>query len=292
MTSRSVLTVTESVEQSEGEGTIIKRCLGEDVSDTVDPFLMLDEFIVNPPTGFPDHPHRGFELVSYILQGTGQHEDFMGHKGKLKTGDVQWLTAGRGIIHCEWSHGEEKARGLQLWINLAKKEKMQEPSIQEMVAENIPVSSKEGIEVKVIAGEAFGVKSKIRTRTPTLYLHFTMSEGTTLNHPIPQGWNSFVHVLSGKALFGPENKEKLVKSTQTAILSSEGECVKVQNQWSDPCSFILLAGQPLNEPVAQQGPFVMNTEEELFQAMDDYKSCTNGFERGRSWQSSFLQSSS
>lgn len=292
MASRSILTVSESVEQSEGEGTIIKRCMGEDVTDTVDPFLMLDEFIVNPPTGFPDHPHRGFELVSYILQGTGQHEDFMGHKGKLKTGDVQWLTAGRGIIHCEWSHGEEKAHGLQLWINLAKKEKMQEPSIQEIVAENIPVSSKEGIEVKVIAGEAFGVKSKIRTRTPTLYLHFTMNEGTTLNHPIPQGWNSFVHVLSGKALFGPEIKEKLVKSTQTAILSSEGECVKVQNQWSDPCSFILLAGQPLNEPVAQQGPFVMNTEEELFQAMDDYKSCTNGFERGRSWQSSFIQSSS
>ncbi|XP_062588476.1 pirin-like [Saccostrea cucullata] len=294
MTSRSVRKVTESVEQSEGEGdgTTIKRCLGDDVSDIVDPFLMLDEFTVNPPTGFPDHPHRGFELVSYILKGTGQHEDFMGNKGKLKTGDVQWLTAGRGIVHCEWSYGEEKAHGLQLWINLAKDQKMQEPSCQEMLAEDIPRTSKEGIEVKVIAGEAFGIKSTIRTRTPTLYLHFTMNEGTTLNQPIPKGWNAFVHVLSGKALFGPESKEKLVIPTQTAILNAKGDCVIAQNQGSDPCSFILLAGQPLNEPVAQQGPFVMNTEEELHQALEDYKSCINGFERANSWQSNFQQSNS
>lgn len=289
MTSKTVTQCVPSVETDEGDGAIVRRSIGRPELKHLDPILMLDEFKVKPPAGFPDHPHRGFETVSYVLKGTGQHEDFCGHKGALNSGDVQWMTAGRGIVHCEMPQGTDEAHGLQLWVNLAKKDKMIDPAYQEMLDKDIPRSAKDGTTIKVIAGEAFGEKSPVYTRTPTMYLDFKMKKGSCVKQPIPAGWNSFVYVLSGSAQFGnPDNPIK-GDSYDTLVLSKDGEHIQVSNEESDMCHFVLIGGQPLNEPIAQYGPFVMNTEEEIKQALLDYELGQNGFENAKTWKSEYLK---
>ncbi|XP_063414745.1 pirin-like isoform X2 [Mytilus trossulus] len=250
---------------------------------------MLDEFKVKPPAGFPDHPHRGFETVSYVLKGTGQHEDFCGHKGALNSGDVQWMTCGRGIVHCEMPQGTDEAHGLQLWVNLAKKNKMIEPAYQELLDKDIPRSTENGTTIKVIAGKAFGKTSPMYTRTPTMYLDFKMQKGSSVDQPIPTGWNSFIYVLSGSAHFGNSDKPTPGKPYDTLVLSEEGDFIHISNLESDTCHFVLIGGQPLNEPVAQYGPFVMNTDEEIEQALLDYKLGQNGFENAKTWKSEYLK---
>lgn len=287
MASKTVVQTVASVEHDEGEGAVVRRSIGMPELKHLDPFLMLDEFKVKPPAGFPDHPHRGFETVSYILQGTGQHEDFCGNKGSLTSGDVQWMTAGKGIVHCEMPQGTEEAHGLQLWVNLAKKDKMIDPAYQELLDNDIPRSNKDGVTVKVIAGETSGVKSSIYTRTPTMYLDFQMKKGSSFDQPIPAGWNSFVYVLSGSAQFGGTDKPTVAKPYDTLVLSEEGDAIHIFNPESDTCHFVLIGGLPLNEPIAQYGPFVMNTEEEIQQALLDYKMGQNGFENAKTWKSEY-----
>lgn len=284
--SRTVDKKILSKEQDEGVGARVRRSIGRPELRQFDPFLMLDEFKAGKPAGFPDHPHRGFETVSYMLDGSFRHEDFCGHKGIINSGDLQWMTAGRGIVHCEMPNGEGISHGLQLWVNLKKEDKMVEPKYQELLAKDIPSATKDGVTVKVIAGEAFGIKSKIYTRTPTYYLDFKMQKGTQLSQPIPEGWNSFVYILEGKALFGPKGNQQEGEPHYTITLKQDGNCLQVENKDSDLCHFVLLAGQPLNEPVVQHGPFVMNTQEEIRQAMQDYQMGRNGFEKARTWSSS------
>jgi len=269
-------------EQAEGVGARVRRSIGGEVAN-FDPFLLLDEARVKAPAGFPDHPHRGFETVSYLLEGSFFHEDSKGNSGLLEPGDLQWMTAGRGIVHSEKPHGNDLTRGLQLWVNLKKSDKMVEPAYQELKDKNIPRAKAPGVEVKVIAGESLGIKSGVRTRTPTLYLDFKMDPHSTFIQDTPEDWNCFAYVLDGKLQIGGDenNAGKLVQSSYTAILS-KGKQVKLQTV-EDGARFVLIGGQPLNEPVIQHGPFVMNTREEIYQAIRDFQTGSNGFENGVQW---------
>lgn len=275
-----------SVEQSEGAGARVRRSIGRPELRNFDPFLMLDEFSARggDGAGFPDHPHRGFETVSYLLEGRFQHEDFAGHKGTLSPGDLQWMTAGRGIIHAEMPllAPGERVRGLQLWVNLAAKNKMVPPRYQELKAEEVPHVTRDGVTAIVIAGEAFDVHSPVKTLTPVYYLHFKMQPHSRLEQKIPAEMSSFMYILEGSAEVGETNTHVDAHYTVTLTPGGDGVVVRTTEQ---ACDFVLLAGTPLKEPVVQHGPFVMNTREEIMQAFHDYQTNSNGFEAAREWES-------
>jgi len=294
MSTRFVEKKILSIEQSEGVGARVRRSIGTRQVRNFDPFLMLDEFRGTAPAGFPDHPHRGFETVSYMLKGAFEHEDFTGRRGIINTGDLQWMTAGRGIVHCEMpAKNAGECHGLQLWVNLAKKFKGVEPNYQELLDKDIPrTSTPDGlVQVKIIAGESMSIKSPVYTRTPTMYLDFTLKPNSPVfTQPIPDGWNAFVYVLTGQGEFG--SKKLISDAHHTLILSSNGHGLDFRNPSNNTdCRFVLIAGEPLNEPVVQHGPFVMNTNEEIQQAIEDYQYCKNGFENARQWQSKGIERS-
>ncbi|XP_053400263.1 pirin-like isoform X2 [Mercenaria mercenaria] len=286
--SRVIESIVESREQDEGMGARVRRSIGNMQLRNLDPFLLLDEFKVKKPAGFPDHPHRGFETVTYMIEGSFRHEDFCGHKGVINPGDLQWMTAGRGILHCEMPEGDGLAHGLQLWVNLSKENKMTKPAYQELLDKDIPRTTQNGVTVKVIAGESLGIKSPVKTRTPTMYLDFKLDKGASLNQAVPEGWKGFVYVLSGSALFGPSDKAKKGPAHHTLVLGP-GSFLEVLNNGEETCHFVLIAGQPLNEPIVQYGPFVMNEQSEIQEAINDYRSGRNGFENARNWQSSAVK---
>ncbi|KAM9764573.1 pirin isoform 1-T3 [Menidia menidia] len=289
MNLRNVEKMVLSVEQAEGVGARVRRSIGRKELRNLDPFLMLDEFKVSKPAGFPDHPHRGFETVTYVLEGVTAHEDFCGHSGRLKPGDLQWMTAGRGVVHAEMPVSEEPVVGLQLWVNLSKGEKMVEPAYQELKCSEIPKPSQGGVTVSVISGEALGAKSKVYTRTPTLYLDFKMQTGATHVQPVPVGWTTFVYTLSGTIHVGPDQEQQQVEPHHTVVMG-DGDGIKFENKGPSSSHFVLIAGKPINEPVVQHGPFVMNTEEEIREAIKDYQTGRNGFERAKSWRSKIRDS--
>ncbi|XP_031669264.1 pirin isoform X1 [Oncorhynchus kisutch] len=286
---RRVVKTVLSVEQVEGVGAHVRRSIGRKELINLDPFLMLDEFKVKKPSGFPDHPHRGFETVTYVLKGVSAHEDFCGHSGLLKPGDLQWMTAGRGVVHAEMPVSEEPVQGLQLWVNLRREDKMVEPQYQELKDSQVPKPSREGVTVAVISGQALGVQSKVFTRTPTLYLDFKLDGGAKHVQPVPSGWTSFIYTLAGSVCVGPDAEQQKAEPHHT-IVFDDGDCIAVENKTSEVCHFVLIAGQPINEPVVQHGPFVMNTEEEINQAVRDYRTGTNGFERATAWRSKIRDS--
>uniref|UniRef100_A0A3Q3GKK0 Pirin n=1 Tax=Labrus bergylta TaxID=56723 RepID=A0A3Q3GKK0_9LABR len=274
MSVRRVEKTVLSVEQSEGVGARVRRSIGRKELRNLDPFLMLDEFRVSKPAGFPDHPHRGFETVTYVLEGIAAHEDFCGHSGRLKPGDLQWMTAGRGVVHAEMPVSEEPVVGLQLWVNLPSRDKMVEPTYQELKGSEIPTPSQGGVTVAVISGEALEAKSKVYTRTPTLYLDFRLQAGALHVQPVPSDWT---------------NEQQKVEPHHTVVFG-DGDCVKFENKGSEVSHFVLIAGEPIKEPVVQHGPFVMTTEEEIRQAIRDYSTGTNGFERAVNWRSKIRDS--
>ncbi|KAH6768348.1 RmlC-like cupins superfamily protein [Perilla frutescens var. frutescens] len=269
--------------QSEGEGAVVRRSIGRPELKSLDPFLMLDEFSVSPPAGFPDHPHRGFETVTYVLQGGVTHQDFAGHKGTIRAGEVQWMTAGRGIVHSEMPAGEGTHTGLQLWINLSSNDKMIEPRYQELLRDDIPKAEKDGVEVRVIAGESMGVHSPVYTRTPTMYLDFNIKPNSEHHQMIPESWNAFAYIIEGEGVFGTPNSPPI--SAHHILVLGPGEGLSVWNKSSKTLRFILVGGQPLNEPVVQHGPFVMNTQAEIDKTIEDYYYGKNGFEMARHWRS-------
>ncbi|OQV17938.1 Pirin-like protein [Hypsibius exemplaris] len=285
---RTVNKTIYSVEQPEGKGARVRRSIGGRQLATLDPFLLLDHFKVKPPAGFPDHPHRGFETVTYMLDGSFTHEDFKRHKGTIHAGDLQWMTAGRGVLHCEMP-GPEGGEGLQLWVNLAKKNKMVDAAYQELLKKDIPVVKKDGVTAVVIAGECLGVHAAVRTLTPTLYLDITLDPGSHLTQPVPPGWNVFGYVWSGKAMFGPLEKQTEGPEHNTVTFDKEGDSVRMENISGSPARIILIGGQPLNEPIARHGPFVMNTQEEINQAFHDYSEGVNGFEHAGEWKSDHVR---
>jgi hypothetical protein len=248
-----------------------------------DPFLLLDEMgpkDLGPgeAKGAPDHPHRGFETVTYMLEGRMQHKDSQGNSGKLTPGDVQWMTAGSGVVHSEMPERDfartgGRLHGFQLWVNLPRRDKMIRPRYQEIPGSKIPTAQAvDGLtSVKVIAGESLGSKAVIETRTPIIYLHFTVKPGGRVTQNVPANYNAFAYVLAGEGRFGTA-AERATRG-QMVMFSNDGDEVQVENA-SDGASdleFLLIAGVPLGEPIARYGPFVMNSREEIHQAMEDYR---------------------
>ncbi|XP_043691836.1 pirin-like protein [Telopea speciosissima] len=268
--------------RNEGDGAVVRRCILSKEFKNVDPFILLDEFDVSAPGGFTDHPHRGFETVTYMLQGALTHQDFAGHKGTIRTGDVQWMTAGRGIVHSEMP-GEGTNKGLQLWVNLSSKDKMVEPRYQDLPKENIKSAEKNGVEVRVITGEAMGIRSPVFTRTPAMYLDFILKPEAKWYQSIPVSWNSFVYVIEGEGVFG--TLDSAAVTAHHVLVLGPGNGVNVWNKSTEPLRFILIGGQPLNEPVARRAFFVMNTQAEINQTLEDYRLFQNGFEKARDWRS-------
>ncbi|KAK9542984.1 hypothetical protein VZT92_000801 [Zoarces viviparus] len=227
--------------------------------------------------------------VTYVLEGIIAHEDFCGHSGRLGAGDLQWMTAGQGVVHAEMPVSEEPVVGLQLWVNLPSRDKMVEPAYQELKGSEIPKPSQGGVTVAVISGEALGAKSKVYTRTPTLYLDFVLQTGALHVQPVPSGWTTFIYTLSGSVHVGPDEEQQKVEPHHTVVFG-DGDCVKAENKGSEDSHFVLVAGEPIKEPVVQQGPFVMTTEEEIKQAVSDFKTAKNGFERAKNWRSKIRDS--
>ena len=253
---------------SDGAGVRLTRVIGTPQLSYLDPFLMLDEFGSDRPgdyiAGFPSHPHRGFETVTYMLDGRMRHKDNHGNEGLMTAGSVQWMTAGRGIVHSEMPEQEQGLmRGFQLWVNLPARDKMGEPRYQEFDAAKIPqVQPAPGVTVKVIAGHVGDVAGPVQQpATDPLYLDVALAAGAVFEQPIPAGHNAFAYVYEGA--LADAGKGELVAF-------GEGDGVRLVGQ-AESTRAILVAGRPLGEPVARYGPFVMNTQQEIMQAVQDFQ---------------------
>ncbi len=277
---RGVSRIVAGTSTLEGDGVPIQRAFPTRSLEDLDPFLLLDHmgpFEMRPGDGrgFPDHPHRGFETVTYVLQGQFQHRDSYGNHGLLGAGDIQWMTAGSGLVHSEMP-GPDIARegglleGFQLWINLPRRDKMTAPRYQELKGSEIPVVKQDGATVRVIAGESSGEKGLIETRIPMAYLHVTLAPGARYVQPVPRAQNAFAYVIGGAVEFADGSA---AKQGDVAIFANDGDEIafSAAAAASGNTDVLLIAGQPLNEPVARYGPFVMNTRQELVQAYEDFQ---------------------
>jgi hypothetical protein len=261
---------------SDGAGVRLTRVIGTPQLPDLDPFLMLDEFGSDRPgdyiAGFPDHPHRGFETVTYMLDGRMRHRDNHGNEGVLVPGSVQWMTAGRGLVHSEMPEQVEGLmRGFQLWINLPARDKMSAPRYQEYAPERIPlVDAGGGVRAKVIAGSVAGVRGPIEApATDPTYLDLHLDADARFEHELPADYNAFAYAFEGSAWIGEGDDAARIDKGELAVLG-EGQRVVVK-AGTQPARVLLLAGRPLREPVAKYGPFVMNTAEEIHQAIADLR---------------------
>jgi redox-sensitive bicupin YhaK (pirin superfamily) len=273
--SRRVERLVRGQPTSDGDGVKLTRVLTQPLQKRLDPFLMLDAFGSDAASdyvgGFPSHPHRGFETVTYMLAGRMRHQDSVGNVGLLEPGSVQWMTAGRGIIHSEMPEQEEgRMAGFQLWVNLAAKDKLTAPAYRDVPPADVPVFTLEdGVSVRVIAGSSHGVAGAVtRPTTEPLYLDIALPEGAVFEQAVPPGHNAFIYVFGGAV----EVEGTRVDSERMAILTNDAAADGVRIRALDGATKVLLiAGQPLNEPIAQYGPFVMNTAQEIHQAMADFQ---------------------
>lgn len=280
---RTVAGIVTSIETLEGAGFLVRRPFPTASFSDFDPFLLLDEMgpmDVTPgqAKGAPDHPHRGFETVTYMLSGEMEHRDSSGHAGRLTPGDVQWMTAGAGVVHSEMPSREfqrtgGRMHGFQLWVNLPQREKMMKPRYQEIPGSRIPkAKSPDGlVTVNVIAGEAMGETAVIETRTPIIYLHYRIAPGGVATQRVPGGYNTFAYVVDGAGLFGAERER--AGDGQMVLFAQDGDEVRIENaaEAQTTLDVLLIGGLPLGEPVARYGPFVMNTKAEIYQAIEDYQ---------------------
>ncbi len=270
---RSVERLVEGRPTSDGAGVKLTRVLTHDLQVRLDPFLMLDAFANEDPDdyigGFPDHPHRGFETVTYMLAGRMRHHDSAGNSGLLGPGGAQWMVAGSGLVHSELPEQEEGLmEGFQLWLNLPARDKMTAPRYRDIPTEAIPEATLEGGgKVRVVAGQSHGVLGAVsRPVTEPLYLDVILPAGQRFVQPLPSNLNAFVYVYRGKAKVG----ESVVPSRTMAILRNDGESVELEAA-SDEARFLLVAGKPLKEPIVQYGPFVMNTQDQIQEAFRDFR---------------------
>jgi redox-sensitive bicupin YhaK (pirin superfamily) len=280
---RTVAGIVNSIETLEGGGFLVRRPFPKAAFSDFDPFLLLDEMgpmevAPGDAKGAPDHPHRGFETVTYLLSGDMEHKDSRGHAGRLRAGDVQWMTAGAGVVHAEMPSREFQSaggrmHGFQLWVNLPKRDKMMNPRYQEIPASQIPkATSADGlVKVSVIAGEAMGEKAVIETRTPIIYLHYEIKPGGGVTQQVPGAYNAFAYIVEGDGLFGAEGER--AGDGQMVLFAQDGDEVRIENPADAKAALeiLFIAGVPLDEPVARYGPFVMNTELEIRQAIEDYQ---------------------
>ena len=266
---RSVLSTTQGLPTTDGAGVNMTRIIGTAELNHLDPFLLFDVFESDNPddyiAGFPPHPHRGFETVTYMLAGQMRHRDNAGNEGVIRAGGVQWMTAGRGIIHSEMPEQEDGLMwGTQLWVNLPQRDKMTAPAYQEFTATEIPVERRDGnIEVRTIAGESGVVADR---PTEPIYLDVALPSNAVFAENVPVTHSAFVFVINGSLWI-----EDLELPNRTMAILGDGAQVRAETQ-DDSCRFLLVAGLKLDEPIARAGPFVMNTQSELKQAIDDYKS--------------------
>jgi len=279
---RSVSEIIPSQSVMEGGGVSVRRAFPSPRREDVDPFLLFDHlgpYEIKPgdSTGFPDHPHRGFETVTYVLEGQMEHKDSFGHHGFIGPGDVQWMSAGSGLVHSEMPGSDlvrtgGRLHGFQIWVNLPKRDKMMAPLYQELKASEIPVaeSPAKDVKVRIVAGFAFGRKGAVTTRIPITYLHLTLAPGANYTQAVPRSQNAIAYVISGQARF--TGIADPVSEGNAALFAHDGDEITFSNAVSGPVDVLLLAGEPLNEPVARYGPFVMNTRAEIGQAVDDYRS--------------------
>ena len=284
-TLRGVERLVTGTPTSDGAGVKLTRVLTQDLQQRLDPFLMLDNFASDNPddygAGFPNHPHRGFETVTYMIAGRMRHRDSAGHEGLLQNGGVQWMTAGHGLVHSEMPEQEEGVmEGFQLWLNLPGKDKLCTPWYRDIQSADIPeVTTPGGVQVRVISGESHGVTGAMHRPvadypTDTLYLdlHFPAT-GAALLQPVAASHNAFVYVYRGTVdVVSLDGTATAVPRNRMAILGNSAEAVQLRaHPGSEPARALLIAGKPLREPIAQYGPFVMNTRDQLIQAVEDFQ---------------------
>ena len=281
--SRGVERLVRGQPTSDGDGVKLTRVLTQPLQKRLDPFLMLDAFGSDAASdyigGFPSHPHRGFETVTIMLEGRMRHQDSVGNVGLLEPGSVQWMTAGRGIIHSEMPEQDEgRMAGFQLWVNLAAKDKMTAPAYRDVPPAEVPVIRRgDGVSVRVIAGTVDGVSGAVtRPTTEPLVLDITLPAGTSFDAALPAGHNAFAYVFGGTAVeIGDAASGRPVGSENMAILGNEpgadGVRFSAPATLATPARVLLVAGAPLNEPIAQHGPFVMNTTAQLHEAFADFQ---------------------
>jgi hypothetical protein len=277
-TPRGIDHIVAGVSTSDGDGVKLTRVLQQPLQQRLDPYLMLDAFGSDNPGdyigGFPNHPHRGFETVTYMIAGRMRHRDSAGHEGLLSNGGVQWMTAGRGLVHSELPEQEEGLmEGFQLWLNLPAKDKMRDPWYRDIQSAEIPeYLTPAGVHVRVIAGDSHGIQGAMhREHTEPLYLDITMPPGTEFRQPLPADRNALVYVFRESLWIGSSE----VPTRRMAILAndraSDGVHLRAAANNHSPARALLIAGKPLHEPIAQYGPFVMNTREQLMEAMHDFQ---------------------
>ena len=266
---RTIQSIVEAAVTLEGEGFLVHRPFPTAALEQFDPFLLIDR--MGPVTlspgeakGAPDHPHRGFETVTYVLEGSIEHKDSRGHHGFIRSGDVQWMTAGAGVVHSEMPSTEiqksgGRMDGFQLWVNLPRRDKMMKPRYQELPSASIPTTSADGVTVRVIAGES----APIETRTPIIYLHIKLAAGASFAQTVPEDFNVFAYVVSGR-VSGAD-------ADHAILFNRDGDRVVLRASDDAPAEVLLIGGRPIEEPIARYGPFVMNSEREILQAIRDYQ---------------------
>ena len=272
--SRTVERLIAGQATSDGAGVKLNRVLTQNLQHRLDPFLMLDAFGSDNPNdyiaGFPDHPHRGFETVTYMIAGRMLHRDSAGHEGLLQNGGVQWMTAGKGVIHSEIPQQEEGVmEGFQLWLNLPRRDKMKAPWYRDFQDEELPkFVTGQGVAVTVIAGESHGVTGAVtREITEPRYLDLQLPSGSRFEQSLAPGHNAFVYVYRGEVSISGET----VPLQRMAILANEDQADGVVIEASADARVLLISGQPLKEPIVQYGPFVMNSQQEIYQALSDFR---------------------
>ena len=280
---RKVTQILEPQPVLEGAGVRLKRSIATRTLDHVDPFLLFDHFGSSNPEdyikGFPMHPHRGIETVTYMIEGHVNHKDSIGNSGSIGAGDVQWMTSGSGIMHEEMPQAQAgEMMGFQLWVNLPAKLKMMTPRYQNIESNQIPqINREDGVTIRVIAGEVDDIRGPVTEimADPT-YLDVTIPPGGSFSHPVKQGHAAFVYVFEGAGSFGAnseENRKRNTISQPRLVVFGDGEYISAGTA-NQPVRFLLISGQPLNEPIARYGPFVMNTQAEIEQALEDLKNGT------------------
>lgn len=310
MLRRTIVKSFLAVEKSEGAGARVRRSIGIPQLRNFSPFLMLDHFTIGPGAGFPDHPHRGQETITYLLSGSVDHEDFTGSSGTIRAGDLQFMTAGRGIVHAEMPGAPDPTApgapniGMQLWVDLPQHLKSCEPRYRDLPREEIPTATAPGgkVTIKIISGEALGVQSvKDLAYTPVWLLDITVRPGGRHIQALPAGWNAFMYVLSGAITVHTSSSPSStdpgtrIRQFHNTVFTREGDGVEISVPEGVPegegagegedARVFLVAGMVLEQEVVQYGPFVVSSQEEVYQAISDYQGFTGGFERARGWRS-------
>jgi hypothetical protein len=265
----------------EGAGVLLRRSFGPSRENKFDPFLLFDHFAFNDPiegpiVGFPMHPHRGIETVTYMLEGNTRHRDSLGNVGVIGPGDVQWMTSGRGIMHEEMPKRGPSGRvdGFQLWVNLPAAQKMGVPRYQEVNADTIPATQQDGLTARVVAGDFAGVRGPVtEIAARPIYMDVTLAPSAQFELPVNEGHTAVAYLFEGASVFGPDEAAEPVSSVKMVVFG-EGDVIRARAVGDSPARFMLIAGAPIGEPIVPYGPFVMNTEDEIRQALSDLRGGT------------------